>query len=84
MMNQLNLIFPELFLISSTMILLMIGVFSKNSFNLIFKLSTVTLLIALVILFNHPVDTSAKLFNNSFIVDYLALFMKALTLVFCI
>ena len=84
MMNQLNLIFPELFLISSTMILLMIGVFSKNSFNLIFKLSTVTLLIALMILFNHPVDTSAKLFNNSFIVDYLALFMKALTLVFCI
>ena len=84
MMNQLNLIFPELFLISSTMILLMIGVFSKNSFNLIFKLSTVTLLIALVILFNHPVDTSVKLFNNSFIVDYLALFMKALTLVFCI
>ena len=37
-----------------------------------------------MILFNHPVDTSAKLFNNSFIVDYLALFMKALTLVFCI
>ena len=77
MMNQLNLIFPELFLIFSTMILLMIGVFSINSFNLIFKLSTVTLLIALVILFNHPVDTSAKLFNNSFIVDHLALFMKA-------
>ncbi len=83
-MEQLNLIFPELFLISSIMVLLMIGVFSKDSFNLIFKLSVLTLFITFILLFNHPTHTSAKLFNNSFIVDYLSLFMKALTLVFCV
>ena len=80
-MEQLNLIIPELFLTTSIMILLMIGVFYKNSFNLIFKLSTIILLATFILLFNHSVDTSAKLFNNSYTIDYLSLFMKALTLV---
>ena len=83
-MDQLNLIIPELFLTTSIMILLMIGVFYKNSFNLIFKLSMIILLATLILLFNHSVDTSAKLFNNSYTIDYLSLFMKALTLVACI
>jgi len=83
-MEQLNLIIPELFLTTSIMILLMIGVFYKNSFNLIFKLSTIILLATFILLFNHSVDTSVKLFNNSYTIDYLSLFMKALTLVACI
>ena len=83
-MEQLNLIIPELFLTTSIMILLMIGVFYKNSFNLIFKLSMIVLLATFILLFNHSVDTSAKLFNNSYTIDYLSLFMKALTLVACI
>ena len=83
-MDQLNLIIPELFLTTSIMILLMIGVFYKNSFNLIFKLSTIILLATFILLFNHSADTSAKLFNNSYAIDYLSLFMKALTLVACI
>ena len=83
-MDQLNLIIPELFLTTSIMILLMLGVFYKNSFNLIFKLSTIILLATFILLFNHSVDTSAKLFNNSYTIDYLSLFMKALTLVACI
>ena len=83
-MDQLNLIIPELFLTISIMILLMIGVFYKNSFNLIFKLSTIVLLATFILLFNHSVDTSAKLFNNSYTIDYLSLFMKAITLVACI
>ena len=83
-MDQLNLIIPELFLTTSIMILLMLGVFYKNSFNLIFKLSMITLLATFILLFNHSVDTSAKLFNNSYTIDYLSLFMKALTLVACI
>jgi len=83
-MEQLNLIIPELFLTTSIMILLMIGVFYKNSFNLIFKLSTIILLATFILLFNHSVDTSAKLFNNSYTIDYLSLFMKALTLIACI
>ncbi len=83
-MEQLNLIIPELFFTTSIMILLMIGVFYKNSFNLIFKLSTIILLATFILLFNHSVDTSAKLFNNSYTIDYLSLFMKALTLAACI
>jgi len=83
-MDQLNLIIPELFLTISIMILLMIGVFYKNSFNLIFKLSTIVLLVTFILLFNHSVDTSAKLFNNSYTIDYLSLFMKGITLVACI
>ena len=83
-MEQLNLIIPELFLTTSIMILLMIGVFYKNSFNLIFKLSTIILLATFILLFNHSVDTSAKLFNSSYTIDYLSLFMKAITLVACI
>ena len=83
-MDQLNLIIPELFLTISIMILLMIGVFYKNSFNLIFKLSMIVLLATFILLFNHSVDTSAKLFNNSYTIDYLSLFMKAITLVTCI
>ncbi len=83
-MDQLNLIIPELFLTTSIMILLMLGVFYKNSFNLIFKLSTIVLLATFILLFNHSVDTSATLFNNSYTIDYLSLFMKALTLVACI
>ena len=83
-MDQLNLIIPELFLTTSIMILLMIGVFYKNSFNLIYKLSVITLLATFILLFNHSIDTSIKLFNNSYVIDYFSLFMKALTLIACI
>ena len=83
-MDQLNLIIPELFLTTSIMILLMIGVFYKNSFNLIFKLSMIILLATFILLFNHSIDTSAKLFNNSYTIDYFSLFMKVLTLIACI
>ena len=83
-MDQLNLIIPELFLITSIMILLMIGVFYKNSFNLIYKLSVITLLAAFILLFNHSMDISIKLFNNSYTIDYFSLFMKVLTLIACI
>jgi NADH-quinone oxidoreductase subunit N len=83
-MDQLNFIIPELFLTTSIMILLMIGVFYKNSFNLIYKLSVITLLATFILLFNHSIDTSTRLFNNSYTIDYFSLFMKVLTLIACI
>ena len=83
-MDQLNLIIAELFLTTSIMILLMIGVFYKNSFNLIFKLSIIVLLGTFLLIFIHSIDTSAKLFNNSYTIDYLSLFMKSITLIACI
>ena len=42
------------------------------------------MLATFILLFNHPLETSARLFNNSYIIDYLSLFMKALTLIACI
>ena len=77
-MDQLYLIIPELFLTISILILLMIGVFYRHSFNLIFKLSTIVLLGTFILLFNHPVDTSSNLFNNSYIIDYLSLIVEFL------
>ena len=84
MTSQLNMILPELFLTSSIMILLMFGVFYKNSFNLVFKLSIATLIVTFILLFNQAANISANLFNGSYIIDYLSFFMKGLTLVFCV
>ena len=43
-MVNLNFIYPEIFLSISIMSLLIIGVFKKNSSNLIYNLSTLSLL----------------------------------------
>ena len=64
MTSQLNMILPELFLTSSIMILLMFGVFYKNSFNLVFKLSIATLIVTFILLFNQAANISAYLFNR--------------------
>ena len=82
-MENLNLIIPELFLTTSIMALLMIGVFYKDSFNIIFRLSMIILLATLILTFTHSLNISAELFNNSYKIDYLSLFMKALTLIAC-
>ena len=49
---DLNLILPEIFLSLSIMSLLMIGVFKKNSSNLIFNLSILTLFILAALILN--------------------------------
>ena len=79
-MENLNHIIPELFLAMSIMALLIIGVFYKNSFNLIFKSSIIVLFVTLVFLFNYSSNLSYKLFNDSYIIDNLSHFMKVLTL----
>tara|TARA_B100000676_G_C18030439_1_gene818308 strand:- start:465 stop:1829 length:1365 start_codon:yes stop_codon:yes gene_type:complete len=58
------------------MSLLIIGVFKKNSSNLIYNLSIMTLLICLALIFNYPIDENINLFNNSYKIDYLSSFMK--------
>ena len=42
MINNLNILLPEIFLTISIFSVLMIGVFIKNSFNLIFNLSSIS------------------------------------------
>ena len=80
-MTNLNLIFPEIFISLAIMFLLIVGVFKKNSSNLIYNLTVISLLIALAFTFNYPIETELSLFNESYKIDYLSTFMKILTLV---
>ncbi len=80
-MENLELIFPEIFISFSIMFLLMLGVFKKDSSKLIQNISLIILLIAAVITFNETLSTKdVKLFDGSVIIDYLSSFMKIVTL----
>ena len=79
-MNDLNLIFPEIFLSIFIMFLLLLGVFKKNSSNLVYNLSIVSLIIILFLNFNNFKNSSLYLFNDSYKLDYMSIFMKFLTL----
>ena len=80
-MSNLELVFPEIFLSLSIMLLLIIGVFKKNSSNLIQNISLIVLLVTAVITFNETLDIEeTSLFNNSVVIDYLSSFMKIITL----
>jgi NADH-quinone oxidoreductase subunit N len=80
-MINLSFIIPEIFISLSVMFLLILGVFKKNSFELIHNLSIIVLLITGVIVFNETLDIEKiLLFNGSFVIDYLSSFMKIITL----
>jgi len=80
-MENLQLVFPEIFLSLSIMFLLILGVFKKDSSKLIQNISLIILLITAVITFNETISVSEeKLFKNSIIIDYLSSFMKIITL----
>jgi len=80
-MSNLELVFPEIFLSLSVMLLLILGVFKKNSSKLIQNISLIVLLVAAVITFNETLGIKKTLlFNGSVIIDYLSSFMKIVTL----
>ena len=80
-MVNLTFIIPEIFISLSVMFLLILGVFKKNSFELIHNLSIIVLLITGVIVFNETLDIEKiLLFNGSVVIDYLSSFMKIITL----
>ena len=79
-MDNLNYVFPEIFIALAIMFLLVFGVFKKNSSKLVHNLSILFLFITAILIFNNPFDNSIKLFNESYIIDYLSSFMKILTL----
>ena len=79
-MTNLNFIYSEIFLATSIMALLIIGVFKKDSSNLIYNLSIVSLLGCLASIFNFPINENIELFNDSYKIDYLSSFMKILTI----
>tara|TARA_Y100001970_G_scaffold142970_1_gene175729 strand:- start:3681 stop:5099 length:1419 start_codon:yes stop_codon:yes gene_type:complete len=80
-MENLQFIFPEIFMSLSIMFLLILGVFKKNSSELIHNFSLIILLISTVIIFNENTEIKKMfLFNNSIVIDYLSSFMKIITL----
>ena len=82
-MQTIVYILPELFLSIAIMFLLMLGVFIKKSFKLVNLLTILSLIFAIVLILNQP-NEIIKIFNESYIIDKLSIFMKVLTLLFCI
>ena len=79
-MNNLDFILPEIFISLAIMFLLILGVFKKNSSNIIHYLSIVCLLITGILIMNNPSGIQVTLFSGSFIIDNLSSFMKILTI----
>ena len=50
MINSLNIMFPEIFLSLSIFSILLIGVFKKKSFNLIFNLTSLIIIVTISII----------------------------------
>tara|TARA_Y100000741_G_scaffold74203_1_gene54042 strand:+ start:1786 stop:3201 length:1416 start_codon:yes stop_codon:yes gene_type:complete len=79
--NNLYFILPELFISLSVMFLLVFGVFKSNSSKIIFFLSCLIVLISLAINLNININEKIFLFNNSYVVDDLSLFIKSIILI---
>ena len=82
-MQTIVYILPELFLSITIMFLLMLGVFIKKSFKLVNLLTILSLIFAIALVLNQP-NEIIKIFNGSYIIDKLSIFMKVLTLLFCV
>ena len=80
-MENINFILPEIFISLSIMFLLVFGVFKKNSSSIVYLLTIITLIIALGLIINFPQDQEINLFNNSYKIDQLSIFMKVITIV---
>ncbi len=79
MINSLNILLPEIFLTISIFLILMVGVYIKKSFNLIFNLSSLIILITIVIILNSS-NEEEKIFLESFTRDAFSNFFKILIL----
>ena len=82
-MQSIVYILPELFLSLAIMTLLMLGVFVKKSFKLVNLLTILSLIFAIALILNQPSEIT-KIFNGSYIIDRLSIYMKVLTLLFCL
>ncbi len=79
-MTNINLVLPEIFISLALMFFLIIGVFKKNSSNLIYNLSIFSLIILLALIVNLTSINETSLFNESYKIDELSTFMKILTI----
>ena len=62
-MENINFIFPEIFISISIMFLLVFGVFKKNSSSIVYLLTIITLILALGLIINFPQDQEINLAN---------------------
>ncbi len=75
-MENIQYILPEIFISISIMLFLLIGVFKKNSANLIYNLSNISLVVLLALIINLSSLDTIYLFNNSYLIDNLSNYMK--------
>jgi len=80
MINNLNILLPEVFLSLSIFASLMLGVFIKKSYNLITQVSSIILIITVFIIYNNG-NEAAKIFSDSFISNSFTNFFKILILI---
>ena len=76
-------ILPELFLSISDNVSFNVGCFYQKSFKLVNLLTMLSLIFAIALVLNQP-NEIIKIFNESYIIDRLSIFMKVLTLLFCL
>ena len=79
-MLAIKFLIPEIFLSVSIFSLLMIGVFIKNSFEIIYRLSIFVIFLILLIILSGD-NESVKIFKESFVIDKFSLYSKVLILV---
>jgi len=80
MLNNLNILFPEIFLSLSIFTILMVGVFIKKSFNIVFNLTSLILILTIAIILNNS-NSEEKIFLDSFIRDGFSNYFKILILI---
>ena len=80
MIDNLNIMLPEIFLSLSIFTILMIGVFIKNSFNIVFNLSSLIIIFTVAIILNNS-NNEVKIFLDSFTRDPFSNYFKILILI---
>ena len=80
MIFNLNILLPEIFLSLSIFSILMIGVFLKNSFNLVFNLTSLIIIITASIILSSS-NNAEKIFSESFTRDAFSNYFKILILI---
>ena len=80
-MTKFYFLAPEIFLFLGICFSLLLGVFIKNSYNLILRISLL-LLITAILIYNSDTET-VKVFSNTFIKDSFSNFIKLLIIGSC-
>ncbi len=79
MISNLNIMLPEIFLSLSIFSILMLGVFIKKSFHIIFNLTSLIIVTTILLILNNP-NNEVKIFLDSFTRDAFSNYFKILIL----